>query len=72
MTVVVDNGVVTEVGTCGGTKIPANAETIDGTGKTLIPGLWDNHQHYGDDSTGPCCSPPASPACAIPATSRKS
>jgi cytosine/adenosine deaminase-related metal-dependent hydrolase len=26
---------------------------IDGTGKTLVPGLWDNHQHYGDDSTGP-------------------
>jgi len=26
---------------------------IDGAGKTLIPGLWDSHQHYGDDSTGP-------------------
>ena len=26
---------------------------INGAGKTLIPGLWDNHQHYGDDSTGP-------------------
>jgi len=53
MTVVVDNGVVTDVGKAAATKIPANAETIDGTGKTLIPGLWDNHQHYGDDSTGP-------------------
>jgi len=53
MTVVVDNGVVTSVGSARVVKIPANAETIDGTGKTLIPGLWDNHQHYGDDSTGP-------------------
>jgi len=53
MTVVVDNGVVTSVGSARLVKIPANAETIDGTGKTLIPGLWDNHQHYGDDSTGP-------------------
>jgi len=53
MTVVVDNGVVIDVGTVAATKIPANAETIDGSGKTLIPGLWDNHQHYGDDSTGP-------------------
>jgi len=53
MTVVVHNGVVTEVGSARVVKIPANAETIDGTGKTLIPGLWDNHQHYGDDSTGP-------------------
>jgi imidazolonepropionase-like amidohydrolase len=53
MTVVVTNGRVASVGTAASTKIPANAEVIDGTGKTLVPGLWDNHQHYGDDSTGP-------------------
>jgi imidazolonepropionase-like amidohydrolase len=27
-------------------------EVIDGTGKTLVPGLWDSHQHYGSDGTG--------------------
>jgi cytosine/adenosine deaminase-related metal-dependent hydrolase len=53
MTVVVANGHVAAVGAAGRTKIPANAEVIDGAGKTLVPGLWDNHQHYGDDSTGP-------------------
>jgi cytosine/adenosine deaminase-related metal-dependent hydrolase len=52
-TVVEDKGVVTAVGPSASTKAPANAQVIDGTGKTLIPGLWDNHQHYGDDSTGP-------------------
>jgi imidazolonepropionase-like amidohydrolase len=50
-TVVVANGRIADVGTH--VKVPANAQVIDGTGKTLIPGLWDNHQHYGDDSTGP-------------------
>ena len=53
MTVVVDKGLVTAVGPSASTKAPAGAQVIDGTGKTLIPGLWDNHQHYGDDSTGP-------------------
>jgi imidazolonepropionase-like amidohydrolase len=53
MTVVVAKGRVASVASAARAKIPANAEVIDGTGKTLIPGLWDNHQHYGDDSTGP-------------------
>ncbi|HSC19028.1 MAG TPA: amidohydrolase family protein [Rhizomicrobium sp.] len=53
MTVVVANGRVAAVTTAAKAKIPANAEVIDGSGKTLVPGLWDNHQHYGDDSTGP-------------------
>jgi len=53
MTVVVANGRVASVAPAARARIPAHAEVIDGTGKTLIPGLWDNHQHYGDDSTGP-------------------
>lgn len=53
MTVVVEKGLVTAVGPSAKTKAPANAQVIEGKGKTLIPGLWDNHQHYGDDSTGP-------------------
>ena len=32
--------------------MPANAQVIDGRGKTLIPGLWDCHMHVGDDFTG--------------------
>lgn len=50
-TVVVENGRIADVGTS--VKVPAGAQVIDGAGKTLVPGLWDNHQHYGDDSTGP-------------------
>lgn len=29
----------------GGSELPATAEKIDGTGKFLIPGLWDMHTH---------------------------
>jgi len=30
-------------------KLPAGSRVIDGTGKTLVPGLWDSHMHLGDD-----------------------
>jgi imidazolonepropionase-like amidohydrolase len=30
-------------------KVPANAETIDAHNRFLMPGLWDNHQHFGDN-----------------------
>ncbi len=30
-------------------KLPAGAKVIDGTGKTLVPGLWDNRMHVSDD-----------------------
>jgi len=29
-------------------KAPADSETIDAHGRFLMPGLWDNHQHFGD------------------------
>lgn len=53
MTVVVTNGKISDVGETSAIEVPAGAQVVDGTGKTLIPGLWDNHQHFGDDSTGP-------------------
>ncbi len=52
-TVVVDNGLITAVGPSASTPAPAGAQIIDGAGKTLSPGLWDSHQHFGDDSSGP-------------------
>jgi hypothetical protein len=30
-------------------KVPANAEVVDAHGRFLMPGLWDNHQHFGDN-----------------------
>ena len=51
-TVVVDKGKITAVGASASVRIPTGAQTIDGRGKTLIPGLWDCHMHVGDDYTG--------------------
>ncbi len=34
-------------------KAPKGATVIVGKGKTLVPGLWDMHHHYGDDNQGP-------------------
>jgi imidazolonepropionase-like amidohydrolase len=51
--VVVEHGLITSVGPAGAGKLPSDAQVIDGTGKTLVPGLWDSHQHVADDSAGP-------------------
>ncbi len=47
--VLIANGKVAAVGPGGSIKAPAGATVIDGRGKTLLPGLWDSHQHVGDD-----------------------
>jgi len=52
-TVVEDHGVIIAVGPAGTVKAPEGAQIIDGVGKTLVPGLWDSHQHFGDDFSGP-------------------
>ncbi len=52
-TVVVDKGVITRVGPAASIKTNKLTQVIDGKGKTLVPGLWDAHMHFGDDSTGP-------------------
>jgi hypothetical protein len=33
-------------------KVPDNYRIIDGTGKTLLPGLWDMHGHYSGGEEG--------------------
>lgn len=43
------DGKVAAVGAAGSIKAPAGTTVIDGRGKTLTPGLWDSHQHVGDD-----------------------
>jgi imidazolonepropionase-like amidohydrolase len=51
-TVVVDHGRITAVGAAATTAVPVTAQLIDGRGKTLVAGMWDSHQHVGDDYTG--------------------
>jgi imidazolonepropionase-like amidohydrolase len=52
-TVVVENGKIAAVGPVAKVKFPKASMVIDGKGKTLVPGLWDSHMHFGDDYTGP-------------------
>jgi imidazolonepropionase-like amidohydrolase len=47
--VLIADGKVAAMGAAGSIKAPAGATVIDGRGKTLLPGLWDSHQHVGDD-----------------------
>lgn len=44
MSVLVDGGKITAIGT-GDLKVPKSATVIDGGGRTLMPGLIDNHVH---------------------------
>jgi hypothetical protein len=44
-TVVVDNGRIASVGPDQTVAIPPGAESIDASGRMLLPGLWDMHQH---------------------------
>lgn len=46
--VVVSSGKIVSVGSAL-PKLAAGAHVIDGTGKTLVPGLWDSHMHMPDD-----------------------
>ena len=52
-TVVVADGKITAAGAYETTSVPADAQVIAGAGLTLVPGLWDSHQHVGDDFSGP-------------------
>ena len=45
--VLVAGGRVAAVGKGGSLHAPAGATRIDGRGRTLLPGLWDSHQHVG-------------------------
>jgi Amidohydrolase family len=44
-TVVINGERITMVGPSAATDVPKDAQRIDGTGKTLLPGLFDMHAH---------------------------
>jgi imidazolonepropionase-like amidohydrolase len=52
MTVVIRNGRIAEIRQPTQAKVPNGARVIDGTGKFLIPGLWDMHGHLTDAGEG--------------------
>lgn len=47
--VLTSGGKIVAIGASAPAKLPAGTRTIDGQGKTLVPGLWDSHMHIGDD-----------------------
>ena len=44
-TVLIKDDRISEIGEPGKVSIPSGAQTVDGTGKYLLPGLWDMHMH---------------------------
>jgi hypothetical protein len=44
-TVVIEGERITAAGAFASVRIPKDAEIVDGTGKTLVPGLFDMHAH---------------------------
>jgi len=52
-TVIVRNGLISEIGDTKRVRIPKEAERIDGAGKFLIPGLTDMHVHLFTDDEFP-------------------
>jgi imidazolonepropionase-like amidohydrolase len=50
MTVIVTGDRITALGPASKMDVPAGAQTLDGSGKFLIPGLWDLHVHIADPS----------------------
>jgi hypothetical protein len=48
-TVVVAGGVIADMGPTDEVEIPEGFEVIDGSGRFLMPGLWDVHVHLAKD-----------------------
>ncbi|HEX3758894.1 MAG TPA: amidohydrolase family protein [Kofleriaceae bacterium] len=51
--VVIDGGKITAAGPSSKVSVPAGARTVDATGATLVPGLWDMHAHFEQVEWGP-------------------
>jgi len=53
MTVVIRDGVIQRIGGTGSVSVPTGSLVVRGTGKYLIPGLWDMHVHLTEDDLAP-------------------
>lgn len=54
---VVHRGKIVAVGARSAVQIPADAQRIDATGRTIMPGLVDTHSHIGSGSGGDGSAP---------------
>ncbi len=50
-TIVIDGPRITQVDTAPRVTLPRRTRTLDGTGRFVIPGLWDMHVHLSDSAT---------------------
>ena len=46
--VTIEDGKITAVGQAGSLSTVEGGRVLDGSGKTLVPGLWDAHKHFDD------------------------
>jgi imidazolonepropionase-like amidohydrolase len=51
--VVIQHGKILSAGPRGKVALPKDAQVLDVTGKTVIPGLWDMHAHFEQVEWGP-------------------
>jgi len=49
--IIIEDGIIREI-TTRKIRVSKSYQVIDATGKFVMPGLWDNHVHYGDDVLG--------------------
>ena len=50
--VLIDKGRIVSIDAAG-IALPPSAEELDGSGRLLMPGLWDMHTHYSGGADGP-------------------
>jgi imidazolonepropionase-like amidohydrolase len=49
MSVMASGGRITAVESTSAFTAPADVRRIDGSGKTLVPGIWDSHKHFDNE-----------------------
>lgn len=50
MTVIIKGNIIDTIGKSADVKLSGNGNLVDGTGKYLIPGLWDMHAHVFNEA----------------------
>jgi imidazolonepropionase-like amidohydrolase len=51
--ILIKDGIIQKIGKAEELRIPPNTQTIDVSGKTILPGLWDMHAHFQQVEWGP-------------------